>query len=211
MPRTRFSKLDPTRQQAILNAAAEEFTRSGFEKASYNNIIKRAEVSKGAMYYYFDDKEDLYLTVVRRAIERIVALFDTIPDATDSDGHWQQTEEIYRRMLALMQENAMAGSLALGYVRARPHIQRAGELDDIYRQARRWFERILARGQAVGAVRVDLPMGLLVAMTAALAHTVDEWLAQHWEQLNHDNPQVLDEIAMKFVDLVRRLAVPERR
>ena len=36
-------------------------TAHGFENASLNRIIKKAGISKGAMYYYFDDKMDLYI------------------------------------------------------------------------------------------------------------------------------------------------------
>ncbi len=51
MPLPRFEKLDEPRRRAILAAAAEEFGDLGFDGASYNRIIKRAGISKGAMYY----------------------------------------------------------------------------------------------------------------------------------------------------------------
>ena len=64
MPRPRFDKLPPERQATILDAATVEFATAGYENASLNRIIERAELSKGATYYYFDGKEDLYLTVL---------------------------------------------------------------------------------------------------------------------------------------------------
>ena len=64
MPRPRFLKLDEGRRSSILEAAKREFADAGFDGASYNRIIARAGLSKGAMYYYFDDKLDLYVTVL---------------------------------------------------------------------------------------------------------------------------------------------------
>src|SRR5215813_12480608 len=65
MPRPRFNTLPTDKRQRILEAAALEFAGRGFEQASLNRIIETAGISKGAAYYYFDDKADLYATVVR--------------------------------------------------------------------------------------------------------------------------------------------------
>ena len=69
MPRPRFERLDPERRGAVLDAAATEFAARGYDGASYNRIIERSGVSKGAMYYYFEDKADLYATVLGHALE----------------------------------------------------------------------------------------------------------------------------------------------
>ncbi|MBL8975425.1 MAG: TetR/AcrR family transcriptional regulator, partial [Myxococcales bacterium] len=73
MPRPRFATLAPDRRAAILAAAAAEFAAHGIDGASYNRIIARAAVSKGAMYYYFDDKQDLLRAVLDDASERAAA------------------------------------------------------------------------------------------------------------------------------------------
>ena len=73
MPTKRFHNLDPDKRAAFLEAAAEEFATHGYTGASLNRIIERAGTSKGAMYYYFEDKADLYATVVRDTVSRFVA------------------------------------------------------------------------------------------------------------------------------------------
>ena len=60
------------KRKAILDAARTEFAENGFETASYNQIIENAGLSKGAMYYYFDDKLDLYVTVLEDASQRMM-------------------------------------------------------------------------------------------------------------------------------------------
>ena len=62
MPRPRFEKLPVEKQEQILEAAAKEFTAHGYDGASLNRILEEAGISKGAAYYYFDDKADLYAT-----------------------------------------------------------------------------------------------------------------------------------------------------
>src|SRR5687768_9358643 len=99
MPRPRFEKLDEERRKAILRIAAEEFAEHGYEAASYNRIIERSGLSKGAVYYYFDDKEDLYTTVLRDAMQRLVLDVGEMNAATDAASFWREFERWYVRSL----------------------------------------------------------------------------------------------------------------
>lgn len=62
----RFKVISEEKQKKILDAAVEEFSSNGFNGTNINKVAKRAGISIGAMYSYFDSKDDLYLTVVER-------------------------------------------------------------------------------------------------------------------------------------------------
>src|SRR5690606_15262684 len=79
MTRPRFHRLSAEQQAAILDAALTEFSTHGYRDASLNRIIDSAGISKGSMYYYFDDKEDLYAHVIRRQLEALVQQGGPIP------------------------------------------------------------------------------------------------------------------------------------
>ena len=66
MPRPRFNKLTAEKRESILEAAAKEFATHGFEGASLNQILSNAGISKGAAYYYFDDKAPYQIFVLFR-------------------------------------------------------------------------------------------------------------------------------------------------
>jgi AcrR family transcriptional regulator len=56
---------DPERTRAaILAAATEEFTAHGLNGARVDEIAKRSGVNKRMIYYYFGDKNGLYLAVL---------------------------------------------------------------------------------------------------------------------------------------------------
>lgn len=55
-----FKDSDLDKRDKIINAAIVEFGENSFEKASTNNIVKRAGVSKGLLYHYFKSKRELY-------------------------------------------------------------------------------------------------------------------------------------------------------
>ncbi len=48
MPFSRFYKLPPEKREGLLEVAAQEFVQHGFEDASINRILERAQMSKGA-------------------------------------------------------------------------------------------------------------------------------------------------------------------
>ena len=59
MPTERFMRL-PEQKKAVIRAAAmKEFARVPFEKASINQIIHNAGISRGSFYTYFEDKSDV--------------------------------------------------------------------------------------------------------------------------------------------------------
>ena len=54
---TKLLELEPTRRNAILNAALKEFASKGYDEASTNVIAKEAGISKGLMFHYVGSKE----------------------------------------------------------------------------------------------------------------------------------------------------------
>ncbi|WP_147533410.1 TetR/AcrR family transcriptional regulator [Bacillus marasmi] len=58
---SKFQSLSEEKQDRILNAAIKEFAYKGYQKASTNEIVKEAEISKGLLFHYFNNKKDMYL------------------------------------------------------------------------------------------------------------------------------------------------------
>jgi AcrR family transcriptional regulator len=63
----------PQQAEKILAAAAELFATHRFHEARMDDIAALAEVSKGTLYRYFPDKEELYLALLDRAAEGLQA------------------------------------------------------------------------------------------------------------------------------------------
>lgn len=66
-----FKSLDGSRQYEIFAAAMAEFGEHGFKKASTNRIVKRAGMSKGMLYYYFDNKQSIFDDALDFALDHI--------------------------------------------------------------------------------------------------------------------------------------------
>lgn len=204
MPRPRFAKLEEHKQAKILEIAASEFAESGFDGASYNRIIERAGLSKGAMYYYFDDKTDLYVTVLRDALTRMMA---AVMDGFDPEaGYWARLEHMLRQSVTFTREHAEFGALARGFLAASDRLRAGGVLEELYAEQRAMTEQIIAEGQALGEVRTDLPMPLLVSVTFAMGEAIDRWWLEHLDELTDEAET--KRWAKELVDLFRRVAEP---
>ncbi len=80
-----FKSIEEAKQQRILNAAYEEFSSQGYTKASTNRIIKKAEISKGMLFYYFNNKQELFEDLVDIGIEYLQTNFFELIDEAESD------------------------------------------------------------------------------------------------------------------------------
>ena len=56
MPTERFKRLPEEKIEAIRRAGIQEFTRTSLESASINQIIQKADISRGSFYTYFESK-----------------------------------------------------------------------------------------------------------------------------------------------------------
>lgn len=74
----KFRRRPEARPAEILAAALEVFAERGFQAARLEEVARRAGVSKGALYLYFETKADLFRAVVTEAIspniERVKAM-----------------------------------------------------------------------------------------------------------------------------------------
>jgi AcrR family transcriptional regulator len=207
VPRPRFEKLDAARRAAILSSAADEFAEHGFEGASYNRIIEHSGLSKGAMYYYFDDKEDLFVTTLSDALRRLILEVGNVAAATTAEEFWKEVQVWCRRSLQLFQEDPAALGLARSFFKTVERGTASTALSELRRIGRTSLDGFIRHGQRLGAVRDDLPHDLLVSVLMAVEEAIDLWLADRIDELG---PKELDELAATSTLLHRRVAEPER-
>jgi AcrR family transcriptional regulator len=61
----------------LLTAATELFSRKGYSATTTREIVAAAGVTKPVLYYYFRNKEGIYLELIRGAFAKFDALLDT--------------------------------------------------------------------------------------------------------------------------------------
>ncbi len=182
MPRPRFHKLPAERQQLILQTAAQAFATHGFD-ASLNQIVEGAGMSKGSVYYYFDDKADLFATVLRDTWDRLFPMEDIDISSLDAESFWPAIRDWYVQTVEGMQEIPWIVGLGRAAYSLPEEVLEGTVFGHQLAQLRDLGANLIEHGQKLGAVRTDLPSGLLLTMLAAAGMASDRWMVDHWEEL----------------------------
>lgn len=72
------------RRAAILDAAARVFQRKGLTAATMDEVAAEAELSKGTLYLYFKNKDDLFVALSSRVVDRVVECFAAAAESARS-------------------------------------------------------------------------------------------------------------------------------
>ena len=138
MKQPKFQRRAEDRPREICAAALEVFAEKGFAAAKLDEIAKRAGVSKGTLYLYFKDKEELFRAVVRDNVSpnidqvRAMILEADIPFA-----------QIVPMFLARL--SSLAGTMPLGAV-VKMVIGESGNFPEL---AKVWHDQVVSKALAV--------------------------------------------------------------
>lgn len=132
------------RPREICAAALEVFAEKGFAAAKLDEIARRAGVSKGTLYLYFKDKEDLFRAVVRDTVApNIDAIRETVMAAN------LPFAEIVPMVLFRFAD--LARRLPVGAV-AKMVI---GESRNFPELAKVWYDQVASKGLAMMSALIE--------------------------------------------------------
>lgn len=141
----KFHSLEAEKQERIINAALKEFARNGYEKASTNEIVEEAGISKGSLFNYFNSKKELYmflLDYVAEMIEKIYAQVD-----------WNETDFFERmRQMGLVKFKVYKRfPQAFDFLKALAH----EDADEVKCEIRKMGKDLIERGLERGYQNID--------------------------------------------------------
>jgi TetR/AcrR family transcriptional regulator len=82
---SKFLSLDSEKQDRIINAAIKEFAQKGYDKASTNEMVKEAGISKGLLFHYFKNKKQLFFFLFDYCYNLVADEFYRKVDLTERD------------------------------------------------------------------------------------------------------------------------------
>lgn len=98
-----FDKIPKEKRDRILNVAIKEFADNGFENTSIQQIAKKAGISVGSIYKYFENKETMFSMVVHEGMSSLEELLMSLADS--SEDILVKAETIIRALLKYSKKN----------------------------------------------------------------------------------------------------------
>jgi AcrR family transcriptional regulator len=145
------------RPNEIVEAALNVFAEKGFAAARLDDIAAQAGVSKGALYLYFETKQDLFRAVVRQAISPNLDQVEAAVTAADIPFSLL-VRGFYARMLSMLTTTRIGAvaKMVIGESRNFPDLAQVWH-DELVSRAVALMSGVIVRAQAKGEVRPGDP------------------------------------------------------
>ena len=203
MPLARYESIDESLKTRILEVSKQEFAALGYDDASYNKIISRIGISKGSMYYYFENKEDLFITCFLDAFTHATGGFGfdytSFPFEDDEESYWdsiklfssKQWNDVLQHplLMSLMRQLVSMGTDHPIFRKLSAECEGLSEYGD--------FMSVLEHGVEIGAIRDDVPLSVLLRMNTEY----EVWLIQETQEGRISEQQAIN----KFFEMFKQL------
>jgi AcrR family transcriptional regulator len=107
IPRTRKGRA--TRER-VVDAAAELVFEHGVANTTLDDVRASANVSKGQLYHYFADREDLVHAVIDRTIQQVLEAQPALADLSS----WKAISQWFDDLVAVQTERHAVGGCPIG-------------------------------------------------------------------------------------------------
>ena len=219
MPQKRPSRRDAEkerRRDEILEVATRLFAERGLENVTFGDIAKATKLSRPLIYFYFPDKETLFLEAVARSDQELHSRFVLAvkPHLNGRD----QINAVGRAYLAYLQERPSCFHLLAAYSAkgkdpgAELHPLRAN-IEEMHSRTMGLLTDTLARGIKEGVLRKDLGDLLQVATCLwGFTHGIAQLIAikgEHLAEFHGLDPAATIETAFEL--LTAALTPPKAR
>ncbi|RKQ94847.1 TetR family transcriptional regulator [Mycolicibacterium mucogenicum 261Sha1.1M5] len=182
----------------VIRAAVELFAERGYANTSVQDIVDAAGVTKGAMYHYFESKDDLLFGIY----DRVLSLQQSHLDAIVGEGG--DVDDVLRAVCVDVLETSIE-YLAEGTVFFRSmDMLSEPRRKEVVRRRRAYndeFAALVRQGQREGNYRDDIPVPVLIAHFFSDVHYLSHWYS---EESPEDRTLAAVQITDLFMSSLRR-------
>lgn len=201
LPTPKWTRQPEKRPQQIMQAALEVFSEKGFRAATMEEIAQAAGVTKGTIYLYFSNKEELFIQTLQSQVEALRALMPRFR-FTPEENLEQRARIFARAVLEVLFAPGMTKviPLFLSEVRHIP-LLRQRYIEEWLPEAGLGLAETLGAGMEAGLVRRLDPLIAARALTGLFSAFS---LTQEVLGLKEVTPMSIDDIAETIVAIALR-------
>jgi len=187
-------------RKEIIDTALILFEKKGFHGVSINEIVTKANTSKGGFYHHFSSKDELLFVIhdmfITYAIESVEEAVETYERPIE------QLQGVIKRFVHVF--DLYKPHLSVFYQEA---IYLQPEYEAIIKKKRKKFRKILERlmhtGKKQGEFRQDLEVDIVVMGILGMVNWIHKWYDETGEKS-------IEQIASIFTDFILRAVVVEK-
>lgn len=193
------SFIEQARRAQIIACAIECISEIGYLNTTVAEVARRAEISKGVVFYHFEGKDDLFWQVVVEIYtDAALSMHAAISEAPSWEGKLRRYIE---SNLEYFRANTAKGLVLQDVFRHwHPANNDAADGQLVDEESVMPLQELLAAGQAAGEFRDFSPRLMAIAIRRAIDGALEEW-SHH---LDHDISAYAHELVEMFERATRR-------
>ena len=149
-----FDNIPAEKRARVIDAATKEFAKKGYHDASISIIASKAGISVGAIYKYFENKQDLFLTIIDESISRVENLLLGLAK-TDEDV-MIKVEKILREIITASREDGVLIKLYNSMTNINDKKLASQFATEMERITAEIYTEAIREGQENGEIRKDI-------------------------------------------------------
>ena len=149
-----FDNIPAEKRARVIDAATKEFAKKGYHDASISIIASKAGISVGAIYKYFENKQDLFLTILDESISRVENLLLGLAK-TDEDV-MIKVEKILREIITASREDGVLIKLYNSMTNINDKKLASQFATEMERITAEIYTEAIREGQENGEIRKDI-------------------------------------------------------
>ena len=177
MPKETFFNLNEEKQEKVLRSAIKEFLNNGFEKANIAVIAKNAEVAKGSIYQYFENKKELFIFSVQWTTSTLINKYSKYLDVSGKDMNFfdyfhYSSKEIWSQLKEERDLVIFIQDVFLGKYKNIPD----ASLDYMLKASNEYTIKLIQDGKKNGHIRKDIDDKVLAIFMNAVSLRFKEYM-----------------------------------
>jgi len=169
MPLNRFLNLPHEDKERVLQIAKKQFSHHGYDAMSLNLLLKELDISKGQFYYWFEDKADLFFTVLKQGMDALQRRLNDHGMPKSKSEYWEHMRNSRLISEKLWEEKEFVEIGQMVYQQIPSTHPLYERLIEFCSPLREHFCEGIQLGQTWGFVRTDLSASALYDLTDGLS------------------------------------------
>jgi len=200
------------RQNDILDAAEKVFFEKGYNAAKMDDVAEAAELSKGTLYLYFKNKEELYFGLTYRALMNLRDRFSTV--LKEEAAGLEKIVNIGRAFRAYSQEEPEYYKTIAQFEMAQMHATEEGEriMQNCHRAGKEVMELVAAaiiQGIEDGTVRNDIDPLRTAFLLQGLSNGVIQLMTREGKHIEQLEGFETEDLLEDFISMMIRGLQPD--
>ncbi|MFH0959335.1 MAG: TetR/AcrR family transcriptional regulator [Pseudomonadota bacterium] len=153
-----FRKLTPIKRQKVLRSAIAEFAEQGYRKASVNNIVRNAEISKGSLFQYFSSKRKLFTYAVNASSALVKDYLKDVRDETSGENFFHRIEILLLSGFRFIDKHPQMARIYFQLLQSGEAPFGSEQVMELRKNAERFLGELILEGMAKGELKRDLSL-----------------------------------------------------